>query len=344
MRIPARAVLPALVALAPAMAGAGLEICNDTDARQSVAIGYKSGDDWVSEGWWNFQPGACGIVVGGDLENRYYYLLSEARGWSFADENIVFCTRSDSFTIVGDADCEARGHVTGRFRKVDTGKTARHFSVSLAAMTGPQDAAGKGGEPVAPAIPASDPPGTHGEPYTSGTAIFQDCVEETEAPFCTFHADGTKFFVYDDGRTPAAVMRRLRTYLPGTPVVLSGDLAGIYDRTADIVLREIGPRPRNGWDATLEKMQGQWYSIDDPNAMFTVLGSERESSYDGAFTGLDYLSTGRQCAQFEGSDYLIARAEESGDILCYSIEDIGDRSMLLMYLPAANFLEYRKLD
>jgi uncharacterized membrane protein len=330
------AVLFALMGLVPGGARAGLEICNDTQAKQTVAIGYKSGNDWVSEGWWNIDAGDCKMLVGGDLKQRYYYYLSKSSGWEFADENIVFCTTSDEFTIVGDENCPERGYEKGRFRKIDTGKTAKEFTQflsSYSARTAP-----------APAPPASSEPGTWGEPYASGTAIFQSCEFDTEATFCSFHDNGYKFFVYDDGRTPDGVMRRLRGYSPGTPIDVQGDLESVYDRTADLVMRAVLPRPWNSWDSALGRMQGQWYSQDDPASMFTVLGSERINTYDGTYSGIDYLSLGRSCDVYEDNDILTVRDESSGDTLCYSIEEQSDWEMTWMYLPRANFHTFRKLD
>ena len=59
----------ALVGVSPAWAG--LEICNDTSAAHSVAIGYKSNDQWVSEGWWTIPANECRSPIGTDLASRY---------------------------------------------------------------------------------------------------------------------------------------------------------------------------------------------------------------------------------------------------------------------------------
>ena len=332
------AALLALVGLFPRVAHAGLEVCNDTSADQTVAIGYKSGDDWVSEGWWNIDAGDCKTLVGGDLKQRYYYYLSKSSGWDFDDENIVFCTTPEVFTITGDEDCAARGYEKGHYRKIDTGKTAKEFTQFLSSYSV------RNAPAPAPAPSASSEPGTWGEPYSSGTAIFQSCENDTEATFCSFHDNGYKFFVYDDGRTPDAVMRSLRGYLPGTPIELQGDLESVYDRTADLVMRRVLPRPWNGWDSALGQMQGQWYAQDDPASMFTVLGSERINTFDGNFLSVDFLSLGDSCDSYEGGEILTVRDESSGDVLCYSIEEQTDWAMTWMYLPRANFHVFRKLD
>lgn len=356
MRILRRAALAGLVSLVPVAGVAGLEICNDTDVRQTVAIGYKADGEWVSEGWWNINADACSTPIKGDLKSRFYYYLSKASGWTFEDENIVFCTTSKVFTITGDENCEGRGYDKGRFRKIDTGKTAKHYTQHLAAFSHPKAPASKASEPKTPApqaeaAPQPAPfhgaaPGTYGEPYADAV-IFQECFapQGEGIAYCAFHASGTKFFVYDDGRTPPFVFAALRALNPGTPLQVEGDLESIYDITADVVLRDVTVRPWSDLVGQLELLQGQWYAMDDPNAQFTVLGAERTNTYGGAFTGLEYLSVQTWCDSYQGADYyLSARDEETGEYYCYSIEHIGERDMTLMYLPGGNFLDYIRLD
>ncbi|MEX0310912.1 MAG: DUF1036 domain-containing protein [Tateyamaria sp.] len=317
---------------------AGLEICNGTDARHSIAIGYKDGDNWVSEGWWNIDPGACATPIKGDLKSRYYYLRANSNGRSFVDENYAFCTQGDAFTIVGDKDCVNRGYRRTLFSRIDTGTQARQFTYFFDATLSVPPA------PAPAPAPSASAPGTWGEPYSSGTALFQDCVTETEAPFCTFHADGYKFTVYQDGRTPDHVFALFDGMWPGTPIEVSGDLTGVYDRYADVVLYSALPRQWNRWDSLLDQMQGAWYSESDPNEQFNILGSELEITYDGAYQALEFLSLSDHCNDYSGGEFLVRRDEQNGDALCYSIEDLSGLEMVLMYVPRANFHVYRKLD
>ena len=48
----------AAAAMAPAFAHADFRVCNGTPARVGVAVGYKDGDTWITEGWWNL-PAQC---------------------------------------------------------------------------------------------------------------------------------------------------------------------------------------------------------------------------------------------------------------------------------------------
>jgi len=112
-------------------AHAGLTICNETAYKQGVSIGYKSGDAWVSEGWWNLPTGGCSTVVRGDLKNRYYYYRAEVNGGDFDGEDYMFCTTTTEYTIVGDTNCRGRGYDRESFREIDTGPTSTDYTLTL---------------------------------------------------------------------------------------------------------------------------------------------------------------------------------------------------------------------
>ena len=111
-------------------AQAGLEICNDTGASQSVSIGYKGDEDWTSEGWWNIEPGDCMTPVG-ELKNRYYYYRAEVDGGDFDGEDYFFCTTTEAYTIVGDTECDTRGYDREEFAEIDTGSSEGMFTLTL---------------------------------------------------------------------------------------------------------------------------------------------------------------------------------------------------------------------
>lgn len=98
-----------LTLIVPSVASADLEICNETGSKLSIAVGYKSGDSWMSEGWWNIGNGDCKTPVKGDLQSRYYYYLTSSADIELEHQNVPFCVKSDMFTIEGDKNCKARG-------------------------------------------------------------------------------------------------------------------------------------------------------------------------------------------------------------------------------------------
>lgn len=75
----------------------GLTICNQYGAPLSVGIMFWSpdtcggdGGNWQVMGWYNFDPGTCGVVYDNDLEdvNRYWYYYALAEDGAFWAGNI----------------------------------------------------------------------------------------------------------------------------------------------------------------------------------------------------------------------------------------------------------------
>ena len=308
-------------------AQAGLTFCNKADVAHSFAVAFKDGDGFLSKGWWNIDPGECKIVVSGDLKQRYYYFRANATGRDFTGGKYAFCTVTKAFDIIGDENCKARGYDKTLFKKLDTGKTAKDFTLNLV-----------------PAEKTSATEEPRGEPY-SADAVFHECIYSDQGNFCSFHSDGAKFFIYDDGQTPQWIFSTLNGLDYGTPITVQGDLLNIYDRTAVVALREVAQRSYSPNDKVLSALSGYWYDQDDPNSQFTILGAERQNQYDGQMMGLDYLRVLDHCDEFSGDGpYLAAREEESGETYCYAIEHVGDWEMSLIYLPRGNLLRYRKLE
>ncbi len=88
--------------LANDASGSGLRLCNQTQSRVGVAIGYKDNRQWTTEGWWNVAAGSCETLVPGPLVSRFYYLYAvdydEGGVWG---GKAVMCTRDKMFTIHG---------------------------------------------------------------------------------------------------------------------------------------------------------------------------------------------------------------------------------------------------
>lgn len=105
---------------------ADLIVCNRTDAKVGVAIGYKNqdaqkADGWVTEGWWNLGANSCKPLIKGELNARFYYVY----GFNYlsgAEWTDVFdmCTKTESFLIEGRENCAARGLETKGFMEIDT--------------------------------------------------------------------------------------------------------------------------------------------------------------------------------------------------------------------------------
>jgi uncharacterized membrane protein len=112
-------------------AAADFRLCNNTSSRVGIAIGYKDGDGWTTEGWWNLPARSCETVLKGNLVARYYYVyaIDYDRGGEWMGQAYM-CTRDKEFTIRGIGDCLARGYDRSGFFEVDTGEQ-RAWTVQL---------------------------------------------------------------------------------------------------------------------------------------------------------------------------------------------------------------------
>lgn len=104
-------------------AQADLRMCNFTESRVGVAIGYRDAQGWITEGWWNLASRACETLLKGELSSRYYYLyaVDYDRGGEWSGRSYM-CTRDREFTIRGVEDCLARGYDRTGFFEIDTGE------------------------------------------------------------------------------------------------------------------------------------------------------------------------------------------------------------------------------
>lgn len=102
---------------------ADLRICNMTNSRVGIALGYRDNQGWLTEGWWNLGVRDCQTLVSGNLTSRYYYVhaVDYDRGGEWSGRSLM-CTREKEFGIRGIENCLARGFDRTGFFEVDTGQ------------------------------------------------------------------------------------------------------------------------------------------------------------------------------------------------------------------------------
>jgi uncharacterized membrane protein len=112
-------------------ARADLKLCNFTESRVGVSVGYKDIKGWLTEGWWNVLSRACVTLINGELKGRFYYLhgIDYDRGGEWAGKTPM-CVDDKTFTIRDVRNCAARGHKELGFYEVDTGD-AKDYTIRL---------------------------------------------------------------------------------------------------------------------------------------------------------------------------------------------------------------------
>jgi uncharacterized membrane protein len=158
------------LAVVPDVARADFRLCNNTSSRVGIAVGYKDGDGWATEGWWNIAAHGCEVLLRGELAARFYYIyaVDYDRGGEWSGQAYM-CTRDKEFTIRGTDNCLARGYDRTGFFEVDTGEQ-RSWTVQL---TDSDEQASQ--RPNAPLIP-SPPVGNRQAPaavapFTPGASV-----------------------------------------------------------------------------------------------------------------------------------------------------------------------------
>ncbi|AKH99112.1 putative integral membrane protein [Hoeflea sp. IMCC20628] len=113
----------ALTLAGVAEARADFRVCNGTQSLVGGAIGYRTEEGWVTEGWWQIPANSCATLIEGQMGSRYYYLYAEdAGGGGRWGGDINMCVADNEFRIVGVEDCFARGFQRVGFKEYDTGR------------------------------------------------------------------------------------------------------------------------------------------------------------------------------------------------------------------------------
>lgn len=113
--------------------------CNKTQTPIEAAFGYREDVAWISEGWWQIQPGQCARVFNRPLTQRFYFYYAKTLDSSGPDNapstvwsgKYIFCTDNKAFKVEGDGQCDARGYVEKGFQEVDIGADKHDYTVTF---------------------------------------------------------------------------------------------------------------------------------------------------------------------------------------------------------------------
>lgn len=152
MMLLAAIVIVAGLCIGSGPAKADFRLCNNTSSRVGIALGYKDGEGWVTEGWWNVSARSCETLLRGTLVARYYYIyaIDYDRGGEWSGQAFM-CSRDKEFTIRGTDDCLTRGFDRTGFFEVDTGEQ-RAWTVQLT------EAGEQNVQRTVPGLPGGAPP------------------------------------------------------------------------------------------------------------------------------------------------------------------------------------------
>jgi len=120
-------------------AHAAFLFCNKTKSVIEAAFGHRDDGVWMSEGWWQIQPGQCSRVYSKALTQRFYFYYARAltlpskdgKGQMIWSGKYAFCTDNKAFRIEGDGNCEARNYRMQGFQDVDVGVRRKDYTLTF---------------------------------------------------------------------------------------------------------------------------------------------------------------------------------------------------------------------
>jgi len=123
----------------PFTAQAAFLFCNQTKSVIEAAFGHHDDEGWMSEGWWQIQPGQCARVYNKPLTQRFYFYYARAltlpskdgKGTMIWSGKYAFCTDAKAFKAQGDSNCEARGFRSQGFDEVDVGVRQKDYTLTF---------------------------------------------------------------------------------------------------------------------------------------------------------------------------------------------------------------------
>jgi uncharacterized membrane protein len=109
------------IGLLAAPAYAEYRVCNKSKVLLNVAVGYDTGEHFVTQGWWSVTPGSCATPIRGALTSRFVYVYAtDIDGADVLKGATSMCVNRQKFEAVGIGDCWRRGLQAVNFAEVDT--------------------------------------------------------------------------------------------------------------------------------------------------------------------------------------------------------------------------------
>jgi len=126
-----------MIQAAPAQAA--FLYCNRTGAPIEASFGYREQIVWISEGWWQIQPGQCARVFSRPLTQRFYFYFARMMSPAAANGKppttwagkYSFCVDTKAFKIEGDGQCDVRGFQEKGFQEIDIGPNKHDYTLNF---------------------------------------------------------------------------------------------------------------------------------------------------------------------------------------------------------------------
>ncbi len=174
----------------------------------------------------------------------------------------------------------------------------------------------------------------------------QGCDVIDGVDLCAFHGQGWKFYAYRAEQADSKLLDFVDGLALNTPLRISGQLIDVGDITASVLLDAVRLAHQGDPHAELRaQLQGEWQSLDDPDYVMEIIGSEVRQIYGGRFTGLDFLQLVPACQGEPGDQgpQLVLTDPEIRDAgRCFGILQATPDALELIHLARGNLLRFAR--
>ncbi|SFL24508.1 hypothetical protein [Shimia haliotis] len=115
--------------------------------------------------------------------------------------------------------------------------------------------------------------GIEGEPF-EGVVLVQECLFETDYPYCSFVFGGSILYANWEGPTPSYVLEAIGTLYQNAPLMMRADIVSMGDMSAEISIHSFELDPDlDEFSETRGFLQGQWMLAGAPQYQSYVSGA-----------------------------------------------------------------------
>lgn len=124
-------LLLASFAVATPAVAKGFEVCNKSNEKLSVAIGFFESSSWKTKGWYGIERNSC-KTLHNQPAGKTFYVYAEGNRSSIWSGKYNLCIHPrNAFEINGFKNCASRGYKKVQFNQVEVAAQYSSYSYSL---------------------------------------------------------------------------------------------------------------------------------------------------------------------------------------------------------------------
>lgn len=172
--------------------------------------------------------------------------------------------------------------------------------------------------------------GSQGEAFDD-VALVQECIFETEEPFCVLMSRGFTYYASADTKTQRYVLEAIGSLNVNDAVKLEGDIVSMGDMSAEVAIYAARHDPTlDVFAETRAMLQGPWVAAADTRYQSYVMGVVVEDSIDGEVQSEYIMQLANTCDAAQGQGpVMIAHENPWDEPMCFVLDKVTQEQLRL---------------